>query len=60
MADQILRDRSGNLIGRIRESGSRLQIHDRSGNLQGWYTNGKTFDKSGNLVGHGNLLTQLL
>ena len=60
MADQLLKDRSGNVIGRIRESGTRLMIHDQNGNVQGWYTGGKTFDKSGNVVGHGNLLAQLL
>jgi hypothetical protein len=58
-----LRDRNGNLLGRITERSSGvLEGRDRNGNLRGTYdprTN-ETRDKSGNLVGRGNLLSNLI
>lgn len=62
MADQELRDRSGRLLGKIREVSSKLEIRDASGRLKGTYdpkTN-ETRDASGRLVGKGNLLAALL
>ena len=60
---QDIRDRSGNLLGKISElSDGKLEIRDKSGNLKGKYdpkTN-ETRDKSGNLFGKGNQLTTLL
>ena len=58
-----LRDRNGNLLGRIQKtSESRVEIRDRNGNLKGYYNpkQNETRDQNGNLVGHGNLLTSLL
>lgn len=58
----ILKDRSGNKIGEIKNQGDRLIIVDKSGNKLGSYdprTN-ITYDKSGNKYGSGNLLTSLI
>lgn len=62
MADQILRDRSGNMIGRITEWSGKYLLYDRSGNRLGQYDPkiNATFDASGNRVGSGNILTTLL
>lgn len=62
MADQFLRDRSGNMIGRITEFGGKLWIYDARGNRLGQYDPkiNVTFDASGNRIGTGNLLTTLL
>ena len=62
MADQVLRDRKGKLLGRIRTVGSRLEIRDHKGMLKGRYDpkNNQTRDSKGKLVGKGNLLTSLL
>jgi hypothetical protein len=63
MADQGLRDRRGNLLGRIRVlSNGKLELRDRPGNLRGTYDpkSDQTRDRTGNLVGKGNLLATLL
>ncbi|MFM7215526.1 MAG: hypothetical protein ACKO3H_11690 [Verrucomicrobiota bacterium] len=62
MADQELRDRSGKLLGKIRPSGSKLEIRDASGMIRGTYDpkRDETRDSSGRLVGRGNLLATLL
>jgi len=62
MATQILRDRSGNTIGKIIEFGNKLFIYDVKGNRLGQYDPkiNVTFDASGNRIGVGNLLTMLL
>jgi len=62
MADQELRDRSGRLIGRIKQSGGKYEGRDASGRLKGTYnpSNNETRDSSGRLVGHGNLLATLI
>ena len=63
MATQDLRDKSGRLLGRIKEnSAGQLEIRSPSGRLLGRYdprTN-QTRSPSGRLVGKGNLLTTLL
>ena len=62
MADQFVRDRSGNMIGKITEFGGKLWIYDARGNRLGQYDPkiNVTFDASGNRIGTGNLLTTLL
>jgi len=63
MADQVLKDRTGKLIGRIKtRNDGKMEIFDRTGKLKGSYypkTN-QTKDRNGKLVGKGNLLTTLL
>ena len=62
MADQELRDKSGKLLGKIKEVGGKLEIRDSTGRLKGKYdpkTN-ETRDDAGRLVGKGNLLAALL
>lgn len=62
MADQFLRDRRGNLLGRITFFGGKYFIYDARGNRKGQYDPkiNATFDASGNRVGMGNLLATLL
>ncbi|MBM3902275.1 MAG: hypothetical protein FJ379_09320 [Verrucomicrobia bacterium] len=62
MADQELRDRSGKLLGKIRPSGSKLEIRNASGMIRGTYDpmRDETRDSSGRLIGRGNLLATLL
>jgi hypothetical protein len=63
MTKQDLRDRTGRLIGRIKETSTgRLEIRTASGRLLGRYNpkNNQTRTASGKLVGKGNLLTTLL
>ena len=62
MSTQILRNAAGNQIGRIEVSGSKLVIRDANGNLRGSYdpSSNTTRNSSGNIVGAGNLLTNLL
>jgi hypothetical protein len=58
-----LRDRNGNLLGRILHvSDTRVEIRDRNGNLKGYYNpqQNETRDRNGNLVARGNMLTTLL
>jgi len=58
-----LRDRNGNLLGRITErSNGVLEGQDRSGNLRGIYDprSNETRDKNGNLIGRGNMLSSLI
>lgn len=57
MADQELRDRAGNLRGRIRTlSAGKLELRDRTYNPK----SDDTRDRAGNLVGPSNLLATLL
>lgn len=63
MADQDLRDRNGNLLGKIKtQSSGKLELRDKNGNLKGTYDPKKneTRDRNGNLVAKGNMLTTLL
>ena len=62
MKDQELRDKSGKLLGKIKEVSGKLEIRDAAGVLKGKYdpkTN-ETRDKGSRLVGKGNMLTTLL
>lgn len=58
--DQYLKDRTGRVIGRIRQEGSRTVIYDQTGRRLGYFDGRYTFDSSGRRVGEGNLLTMLL
>lgn len=63
MADQELRDRSGKLLGKIKElSGGKLEIRNESGTFKGTYDpkSNETRNSSGSLVGKGNMLSSLL
>lgn len=62
MAEQVLRDKSGKLLGRIKEAGGNLELRDAKGILVGRYypKHNTTRDKAGKLIGRGNLLTMLL
>ena len=63
MADQELRDRSGKLLGKIKElSSGKLEIRNASGSLKGTYDpkSNETRNASGSLVGKGNMLSSLL
>lgn len=63
MADQTLKDKLGNILGKISTaSNGILTIKDKLGNVKGSFdpkTN-KTKDKLGNVIGSGNLLATLL
>ena len=58
-----LRDKNGNLLGRIKQiSDDRIEIRDENGILKGYFNpqQNETRDQNGNLVGKGNLLAALL
>lgn len=57
-----LRDPHGKLIGKIRDTGYRLEIRTPTGKLLGWYDpkSNVTRTSTGKLVGKGNFLTTLL
>ncbi len=62
MATQELRDRTGKLLGKIKDVGTQLELRGSTGALKGNYdpkTN-ETRDATGRLVGKGNLLSSLL
>lgn len=63
MADQELRNKSGILLGKIKElSNGKLEIRSPSGILKGTYDpkSNETRSPSGMLVGKGNQLSSLL
>ncbi len=63
MADQILRDRSNRIIGKIQsQSNGKMVIRDASNRIKGTFdpSQNKTRDASNRIVGTGNLLTTLL
>lgn len=63
MSTQDLRDRNGNLLGKINTlSNGKFELRDRVGNLKGTYDpkQNETRDRVGNLVAKGNMLTTLL
>lgn len=62
MATQVLKDKLGNKIGEIRDSGTIQTIYDKLGNKLGEYRTkpNTTHDKLGNKIGSGNLLTTFL
>lgn len=63
MANQELRDRTGKLLGTIKElSSGNYEIRNASGTLKGTYDpkSNVTRNASGSLVGKGNMLSSLL
>ena len=62
MRSHELRDRHGRLLGTIKIYGDRQELRDRTGTLLGTYDAraDQTRDRTGRLVGSGNLLTTLL
>ncbi len=63
MADQILRDRTNKLIGKIKTLRSgKMELRDPTNRLLGTYNpkSNETRDRTNKLVGKGNLLTTLL
>jgi len=62
MSTEILRDRSGHLLGRIKEVNGEYELRDVNGKLLGWYNpkTNATRDRNGRLIGRGNLLVSLL
>ncbi len=62
MATGDLRDKSGRLLGRIKEVGGKMEIRNAQRKLLGRYDpkSDITRDMSERLVGKGNLLTSLL
>lgn len=62
MMRQEYRDRTGMLRGWTESSGRRIKAHDRTGYLLGWYepARDETRDRSGRLLGHGDMLAALI
>ena len=63
MADQDLRDKNGNLLGKIKSlSNGKSELRDKNGNLKGTYDpkSNETRDKNGNIIARGNMLATLL
>ena len=58
--DQILKDRTGRTIGKIRANGSRQELYDSMGKKLGYFDGRYTYDNSGRRIGEGNLLATLL
>jgi hypothetical protein len=62
MNTQDLRDKTGRLKGRIKESSNKLEIYSSIGRKLGYYDykTDQTRTVNGSLIGYGNLLTTLL
>jgi hypothetical protein len=63
MGEQVLRDKAGNVTGRIRKlPDERYELRDRLGNVLGTYEGkrDRTLDRNGNVLGYGNLLGTLI
>lgn len=63
MADQILRDRTNKLIGKIKTlRNGKMELRDHTNRLLGTYNpkSNETRDRTNKLIGKGNLLTTLL
>lgn len=63
MSEKFLYDNLGNVIGRIVDNGTgTMYIYTSLGEMLGTYEEAvdMTYDKYGNVVGRGNLLTTLL
>lgn len=58
MAD--IRDAKGNLLGRVKDEGSRTVLRDSKGNMLGRVSGGVTYDSKGNKVGPGDQLGRLM
>lgn len=62
MSGEELRDRNGNLLGRVVMEGRKQVLRDKNGNRLGEYhaDDNVTRDRNGNRIGTGNLLMTLL
>ena len=62
MNRQELRDGSYRLLGWLEQVGDRIEARDYTGQLRGWYEprSDQTRDRSGALVGTGNMLSSLI
>lgn len=62
MSSEALRDRNGNLLGRIETQDGKQVLRDKVGNRLGEYDShdNVTRDRIGNRIGTGNLLLTLL
>lgn len=62
MADQIIKDRLGRELGRIKDRGSELIAVDRLGRELGKYKNStnRTYDRLGREITTGNTLAALI
>ena len=62
MAQEILKDAYGRIIGRLEQQGNRLYLYDFYHRKVGYYDSAlnKTFEWNGKFVGHGNILMMLL
>lgn len=60
--NEMLKDRSGNIIGHLRQSGDRIYLYNRSGTILGYHETRSefTYDAGGVMIGKGNLLPLLL
>ncbi|MBO7121528.1 MAG: hypothetical protein J6V79_03970 [Bacilli bacterium] len=60
--EEVLRDRYGNMLGKIEDNGREMIVRDKFGNKCGTYekSTNTTRDRHGNKVGTGNLLVALL
>lgn len=59
---QIIKNASGETVGQLVETGTRILAQDKSGKTLGWYDKNteKTFDKSGCPLYSGNMTRALL
>ena len=60
--EEVLRDKYGNMLGKIEDNGREMIVRDKFGNKCGTYekSTNTTRDRYGNKVGTGNLLVALL
>ena len=60
--EEVLRDRYGNMLGKIEDNGREMIVRNKFGNKCGTYekSTNTTRDRYGNKVGTGNLLVALL
>ena len=62
MGEETLRDRSGKLLGKIKDMNNGKEVRDSSGRKLGSYNkkSNDTRDSNGRLIGKGNLLSSFL
>jgi len=62
MAEQVLRDRFGRIVGYIHEVAGEQVLFDKNGRRLGRYSKERdaTYDKFGRIVGFGNWLSYIL
>lgn len=60
--EEVLKDKYGMILGKIRDNGTELVLYDKYGMILGKYEKNTnwTKDKYGNRVGTGNLLVAFL